>query len=144
MGVPAYRAAGLNPASLARAYRLPAVHDYGEHRGDGLLITTGSGLLMSMMDVLPLVRWAIDLGGARRFPHSLAWATACDRLVDHVVVAAWFALSDPAHFERQVLAGFTRSPCALYTHPTIDWGTRAMNLAELALLSPLLARKELP
>lgn len=68
----------MNPTTLGRVYGLAGeVMDY-ERGGDGLLVTTGSGMAMAVMDLCPRLGWAIDLGGGRPVTDAhRAWLEAC-------------------------------------------------------------------
>lgn len=88
----------ITPEQLADAYSVPGVIDYGPDRGTGLLLATGAGLMMSAMDMLPRVRWAVDVGGGRGLDPD--WLEACAECTTHLVVAAWFTVTNPGPFAR--------------------------------------------
>lgn len=81
--------------ALSRAYGFD-VTDYGRARGRGVLLSVGSGLLMAAMDLMPSLRWATDLSGGKPAEQTREWCTWLDRVVSHVVVVAWFTITDPA------------------------------------------------
>lgn len=35
--------------------------DYGPHRGEGVLIASGGGLMLCVMDCAPIMRWCLDI-----------------------------------------------------------------------------------
>lgn len=64
----------------------------------GLLIGSGAGSMMAIMDASPRFRFAIDIDQCRGREDRLAdWLRALDRnaLVDLVALAGWFSISDP-------------------------------------------------
>jgi len=69
------------------------------HRASfGLLIGSGAGSMMAIMDVSPRFRFAVDIDQCRgREGHMADWLRALDRnaLVDLVALAGWFSISDP-------------------------------------------------
>jgi hypothetical protein len=61
------------------------------------LICAGSGLMLSLMDACPDLRWCIDVdlldaAGLARMP---AWATCVSNVTDLVVVAGWYCSTNP-------------------------------------------------
>ena len=64
----------------------------------GLLIGSGAGTMMAVMDHAPQFRFALDADQYRGREDRLCdWIRALDRnrLVDLVVVCGWFSISDP-------------------------------------------------
>lgn len=77
----------------ARLYRMPIV-DY--HRGRGVLISSGCGIMMAVMDQVPF-RWCfdtdrLDAGGLARLPDFAELAGA----VTPIAICGWFSYSNPA------------------------------------------------
>lgn len=69
----------------------------------GLLVGSGAGTMMAVMDVAPRFRFAIDVDQYRgREPRLCEWLAALDRngLVDLIAVCGWFSITSPS-----VLAG---------------------------------------
>lgn len=65
----------------------------------GLLIGSGAGTMMAVMDIAPRFRFALDADHYRgREDRVCDWLRAMDRngLVDLVAVCGWFSISDPA------------------------------------------------
>lgn len=95
-GVHEWREHFPTPVDVARAYGVPAVVDYGpERQGRGLLVTTGAGLLLADMDLLPNCRWAVDLGAGRHNPAARDWMRACAHRTCHLVAHVWCSITDP-------------------------------------------------
>jgi hypothetical protein len=65
----------------------------------GLLIGSGAGVMMAVMDVCERFRYAVDLDQCRhREDRFCDWVRALDRngLVDMIALAGWFSISNPA------------------------------------------------
>jgi hypothetical protein len=81
-------------AEFSRQYYVPLL-DYGPGRGDRLLIGSGCGIMLGVMDVCPAFRWCVDIDTIRnvsRFGRWLAWA---ENFVGGVGVVGWFSITDP-------------------------------------------------
>jgi hypothetical protein len=80
---------------LGRVYGIE-VYDY-ERDGRGLLICAGSGLMLSLMDQCPGLRWCLDLDTLR--PHQVAqlspWLTCVHNVCELVAVAGWYSATNP-------------------------------------------------
>jgi hypothetical protein len=89
----------MNPARLlpafAKGYRLD-LHDYGGHRGAGLLVSSGAGSMMAIMDHAPSLRWCLDIDHLPR-EGRLAGLLACAAHLPEVLVAfaGWFSITNP-------------------------------------------------
>jgi hypothetical protein len=90
--------------------------DYGvSSRGRGLLIGSGAGVLMAVMDVAPKFRFAVDLDQCRGREDRLRdFVRALDGngLVDLIAVCGWFSISDPKEIAG-ALAGLS-APVLVY------------------------------
>lgn len=120
--------------AISEAYRIPLI-DYGRD-GDGLLLAVGSGMMMAAMDLLPRMRWCVDLGGGQRFDgpnrNRLAeWLAWMNREADVVAVAAWFSVTDPRAI-REALAVVTPGRLAVYSNIDLCTGPRCGGLDTLA------------
>lgn len=129
---------------LEEAAALCGVHlvDYGKHRGSygdrrggALLIASGSGLMMSIMDAEPEFRWCcdIDVGG-----NAVDFAILASRTVGLIGLAGWFSFHDPEPF-REIL----RLPLACHViayggNVALGCETLQDFLAACAALVPLL------
>jgi hypothetical protein len=116
------------------------VIDY-ERDGGGLLIAVGSGLMLAVMDLVPTLRWCVDVGGGRSFvlhegllmERNLLheWLVWMNREVDHVAVAAWFSVTDPRHL-KDALRSVDEGKLVWYANADLGRGRRAADLADLA------------
>jgi hypothetical protein len=83
--------------NLCRAlFDIPLI-DYGRP-SYGLLIGSGAGTMMAIMDASARFRFALDLDDCRGKEHKLfAFIRALDRngLIDLVALAGWFSITDP-------------------------------------------------
>lgn len=63
----------------------------------GLLIGSGSGIMMAVMDASDRFRFAVDLDQCRDHDALCDWVHALDRngLVDLIAIAGWFSISSP-------------------------------------------------
>jgi hypothetical protein len=64
----------------------------------GLLIGSGAGVMMGVMDIAPRFRFALDADQYRgRETYLCDWIRAMDRncLVDLIAVCGWFSITDP-------------------------------------------------
>lgn len=69
--------------------------DYGPARGRSVLLGSGTGLMMAIMDQVPEFRWCadLDLGG-----HALDFAILAAPNVRALGLAGWFSITSPAAF----------------------------------------------
>lgn len=104
--------------------------------------------MMSVMDLIPSLRWCVDVGGGRSFvlhpgltmERNLLreWLTWMGREADHVVVAAWFSVTDPAGL-RAALAAVDPVRLAWYANTDLGRGERAADLHDLAAIAARIA-----
>lgn len=113
-------------------FGLPVV-DY-QRASFGLLLGSGSGTMMAIMDQSSRFRFALDIDQCRgREDHLADWLRALDRnaLVDLVALAGWFSISDPTLVARALKT--LRTPVAVYSGA----GLRADAFAGLPLSDTL-------
>ncbi|MCD4558237.1 hypothetical protein [Schaalia sp. lx-100] len=100
----------ITPNQLASCYGVSNIvhaweNPYGTNpnesatRGHGLLLTTGAGMMMSLMDQTPGCSYAADLGGGRNVEGMTKFLEATARLYSHILIIAWFTASDPKTWE---------------------------------------------
>lgn len=117
------------PTSIAAAYGLKTCLDFG--RGDGLVLTTGAGLMLALMDQIPNARWCVDIGPDRGTQKVIDWATFTGRLVRFTVAHLWMSLTGPA-WMKEVLSCFPQDRLAVWSWPQIQAGYTADSMEELA------------
>lgn len=80
---------------ISRVHRIePFSYDRGER---AILICAGTGLMLSIMDQCPSLRWCLDVdlldrAALERLP---AWATCVGNVTDLVVIAGWYCSTNP-------------------------------------------------
>lgn len=89
----------MTPAAIAAWLGVPLI-DY-RRPGDAVLVSSGCGIMMSIMDQVPRYRWSVDADAMRSLPPwRIEWfITAIDRNTDVPLlgVAGWFSLDDPTY-----------------------------------------------
>jgi hypothetical protein len=114
-------------SEFSRQYYVPLI-DYGSDRaGDWLLIGSGCGVMMAVMDVEPRFRWCVDLDAVKDKSRFERWACWAENFVGLVAIAGWFSYSDPAPI-RRAAARMKRRPIA-YT-PFHDVGAVQLDSLE--------------
>ncbi len=104
----------MNPDRLlpafAKGYRLD-LHDYGGDRGAGLLVSSGAGSMMAIMDHAPKLRWCLDIDHLSR-EGRLAGLLACAAHLPEVLVAfaGWFSITNPKPLLRRHRGRPAQSP----------------------------------
>ncbi len=82
----------------SRLYRIPVI-DW-ERPSTGLLIASGSGLMMSVMDTVPELRWCIDFDGLPKTHQLDSFLTLAGRIASPI--GMWFTITDPARIRNLV------------------------------------------
>ena len=91
----------MNPVKVGHYFGADLI-DFGAHRGGGLLLASGAGIMMAVMDAAPELRWALDVDTMRESMHRIpTLVVALDRNSDARFIAfvGWFSLDSPAPFE---------------------------------------------
>jgi hypothetical protein len=90
-------------AYIGRVHGIEAIEfpDRPERR---LLVCAGTGLMLSLMDQLPRVRWCIDCDGLRPDQREAmpGWLAALGNVMDQIVVAGWYCSTNPEPLARAV------------------------------------------
>lgn len=70
----------------------------------GLLIAAGTGLMLSLMDQIPRLRWCVDADGfsVRQREALTAWLRCVNNVTDFIVVAGWYCSTNPEPLARAV------------------------------------------
>jgi hypothetical protein len=82
----------------------------------GLLLGSGAGTLMAVMDATTRFRWALDIDQCRGREDALSdWIATLDRnkLVDLIALAGWFSITSPAPIARAL--NNLRTPVIVYS-----------------------------
>lgn len=108
-------------AAFARGYRIPLI-DYGPDReGDraGLLISSGCGTMMAVMDACPAFRWCLDIDAigqsVQRTSSLTNFLLAAERYVQPLGVVGWFSITDPEPLRRSLRRLRTLGRVLVYT-----------------------------
>lgn len=105
----------MTPTALAQYFGFD-LHDY-KRAGDSLLIASGCGLMMAVMDSVPRFRWCIDIDSHREIAHRVpTFMSALDLNCQFkaIGVAGWFSVDTP-HALQQGIAKVTRAQCIAYS-----------------------------
>lgn len=80
----------------ARLYHVPLI-DYGAQRGEGVLLSSGAGLMTAVMDQCHELRWCADMD---RSPDArlLDFCMMTSRRASIIALAGWFSHHSPARF----------------------------------------------
>lgn len=117
---------------IAAGYGLPLA-DYRRHSA-GLLIGSGCGIMMAVMDECPCYRWCFDqdeVPGGFDLAGVLAWLS---RYCSPVGLAGWFTVSDPARIAA-ALRELPVPPLVYAGHRHLGVGAEAASLADFIRLS---------
>jgi hypothetical protein len=132
-------------AAIAKGYGVEELIDYGHGRGSGLLIASGSGTMMAVMDLCPRLRWCLDIDVNRqaRLGGLLAWAS---RLCSPVCIAGWFSITSPAGLEDAIAEAIreTRGKfnAVIYAAPDVKLSPSLPHADSLAELESYLVQAE--
>lgn len=69
-----------------------------------LLVCAGTGLMLSLMDQLPRLRWCVDADGFNERQRAAlpAWLRCMGNVTDLIVVAGWYCSTNPEPLARAV------------------------------------------
>jgi hypothetical protein len=70
----------------------------------GLLVAAGTGLMLSLMDQVPKLRWCVDADGFgdRQRDALPAWLQCMQNVTSFIVVAGWYCSTNPEPLARAV------------------------------------------
>lgn len=112
---------------LARAYRVPVI-DY-QRRGEGLLVSSGAGIMAAVMDAAPCLSWCVDVDELREGHRFADWLLWSERVATRIVIVGWFSITDPAPL-RAAIRELQRVPLC-YTPFTELGGEHVLTIGEL-------------
>lgn len=125
---------------LSKVYKIPII-EYSDRKGECLIITAGSGMLMAMMDLIPDAKYAIelkDIENQENFNWFIHEATAC---LDVICISAWLSISKPEKIQ-QIINAFNAGKIknnssiylVIYGNVRILSGVKALSLNHLKQL----------
>lgn len=120
----------INPVWLAQYFGFDLI-DY-KRIGDGVLIASGCGIMMSIMDAVPRYRYCIDVDSFRsiqsRLPQMLS---ALDKncQLKLIGIAGWFSLDKPDALQ-QGQTRITKAQCITYSGGYNAFVNEALSLQE--------------
>lgn len=79
---------------LSKIYGIPII-DYGENRGDGVLICTGSGYMMSIMDINKTIRYCVETKDIVNNPNAKYWIMELQSTTPFIIFAGWLSVTKP-------------------------------------------------
>lgn len=112
----------------SRLYGVPLI-DYERPTARGLLVSSGSGIMMSVMDKVPSLRWCVDVDGLGRRARLADFLVIADAVVERIAVCGWFSITDPAPL-RNAVAALPRAPLVYVGHIELGAGRQMATLGE--------------
>lgn len=94
-------------AQAARLYGIDLI-DY-ERPSRGLLVSSGAGIMMGVMDEARTLRWCVDVDSLKPTARLDQFLVMAERLCDPVAICGWFSITDPRPL-RAAIAGMTQPP----------------------------------
>lgn len=79
---------------VSKIYKIPII-DYGESRGEGVLICTGSGLMMSIMDINKSIRYCIETKDLINIINAKYWIMELQSCTPFIIFAGWLSVTKP-------------------------------------------------
>jgi hypothetical protein len=116
------------------------LHDYGRQGASGVLVTSGTGIMLGIMDVAPCLRWCTDLDAAKGDRERDFFLRLIDGEAPVVAVAGWWTVSNPEPV-RRALAQYRRSRLVVHANvPLVEEGQATgleALIAELQAIAPV-------
>lgn len=78
----------------SRLYRVPTI-DYGRPEATGLLIASGCGLMMSVMDAVSGLRWCVDFDALKPDASLDSFLTVAAPGLSVIGMCGWFTITKP-------------------------------------------------
>jgi hypothetical protein len=127
---------------IARGYGVADLIDYyanaadpnAYERGNGLLVASGSGSMMGIMDMCPEFRWCFDIDANKgaRLGGLLSWAS---RFCRPIGIAGWFSITNPDTLQAAIEEALEQTPeftAVVYAAPGITLSPRLPHANSLA------------
>lgn len=112
----------------SRLYGVPLI-DYSRPTARGLLVSSGSGIMMSVMDKVPSLRWCVDVDSLSPRARLADFLVMADALVGRIAVCGWFSITDPAPL-RAAVAALPRAPLVYAGHIELGAGRQLPTLGD--------------
>lgn len=80
--------------ALANGYGVP-IFDY-RRDSTGLLVSSGAGIMIAVMDACPVFRWCLDIDRNKDAERLASFLFCADLRVDPFGVVGWFSITPPA------------------------------------------------
>lgn len=96
----------------ARLYAVPII-DY-ERPSRGMLVSSGAGLMMSVMDEAPALRWCVDIDRMPSQERLTDFLLMCERICSPLAVCGWFSLTSPEPLRRAMSSLANPERCYSY------------------------------
>jgi hypothetical protein len=112
----------------SRLYGVPLI-DYERPNARGLLVSSGSGIMLSVMDKVPSLRWCVDIDGLSASARLGDFMLMADMLVARIAVCGWFSLTDPTPL-RDAVRALPRKPIVYAGHIRLGAGDEVQTLAD--------------
>jgi hypothetical protein len=105
----------MNPIYLSTYFGFD-LHDY-KRIGDSILIASGSGLMMAIMDAVPRFKYCIDIDNHRNINQRVPnYLTALDLNCKFsiIAIAGWFSIDNPDMLQ-QGISKINNAQCITYS-----------------------------
>jgi hypothetical protein len=109
----------------SRFYGVPLI-DY-ERPGSGLLVSSGSGIMMATMDAVPALRWCVDIDGLGRGARLAEFLQLAEHVADPIGICGWFSITDPTVL-REAVRSMTRAPLVYAGNIVLGAGAEVRSL----------------
>lgn len=95
-------------AQASSLYRVPVI-DYERIDASGLLVASGSGIMMAVMDAAPSMRWCVDFDSLPVDSNLSSFLLLAERVADPIGICGWFTITHPDRV-RELLLGLSVPP----------------------------------
>lgn len=83
-------------AYIGRVYGIEAI-EFDDRVTRNVLVCAGTGLMLSLMDQCPALRWCIDVDGlsSEQLERLPDWLACVHKVTDFVAIAGWYCATNP-------------------------------------------------
>ena len=82
---------------------IPYYHYGNIERGNGMIITVGSGMLMASMDLVKSARYALEWKDIKDNKELSFAINICCSFIDYIAIIAWFSVTNPLEMGKFLL-----------------------------------------